>query len=237
MTISPLLKIEKLSKSFYMHEQQKEVPSARDVSFNVYSGRLTAIVGPTGSGKSSILKTIYRTYLPGSGRILYQTAAGKIVDLATADDHTILALRNRELKFVTQFLFALPRQPAIDVVASPLYKLGLSKADGRKKAGALLKRLRIPEHLWSLSPTTFSGGERQRINLARGIISRPRLLLLDEPTASLDHETIEDVLQLIDALKQEGTGILAIFHDPDLVQRMANAVFELDRPESMKGLP
>lgn len=237
MTILPLLKIEKLSKTFYMHEQQKEVPSARDVSFNVYSGRLTAIVGPTGSGKSSILKTIYRTYLPGSGRILYQTAAGKTVDLATADDHTILALRNRELKFVTQFLFALPRQPALDVVASPLYKLGLSKADGRKKAGALLKRLRIPEHLWSLSPTTFSGGERQRINLARGIISRPRLLLLDEPTASLDHETIEDVLQLIDALKQEGTGILAIFHDPDLVQRMANAVFELDRPESMKGLP
>ena len=230
MTILPLLKIEKLSKSFYMHEQQKEVPSARDVSFNVYSGRLTAIVGPTGSGKSSILKTIYRTYLPGRGRILYQTAAGKTVDLATADDHTILALRNRELKFVTQFLFALPRQPALDVVASPLYKLGLSKADGRKKAGALLKCLRIPEHLWSLSPTTFSGGERQRINLARGIISRPRLLLLDEPTASLDHETIEDVLQLIDALKQEGTGILAIFHDPDLVQRMANAVFELDRP-------
>lgn len=230
MTISPLLKIEKLSKSFYMHEQQKEVPSARDVSFNVYSGRLTAIVGPTGSGKSSILKTIYRTYLPGSGRILYHTASGKTVDLAAADDHTILALRNRELKFVTQFLFALPRQPALDVVASPLYKLGLSKADGRKKAGALLKRLRIPEHLWSLSPTTFSGGERQRINLARGIISRPRLLLLDEPTASLDHETIEDVLQLIDALKQEGTGILAIFHDPDLVQRMANAVFELDRP-------
>ena len=230
MTISPLLKIEKLSKFFYMHEQQKEVPSARDVSFNVYGGRLTAIVGPTGSGKSSILKTVYRTYLPGKGRILYRTAAGKTVDLAAADDHTILALRNQELGFVTQFLFALPRQPAIDVVASPLYKLGMSKAEGRKKAGALLKRLHIPDHLWSLSPTTFSGGERQRINLARGIIGRPRLLLLDEPTASLDPETIEDVLQLIDALKQEGAGIVAVFHDPDLVQRMADAVFELDRP-------
>ncbi|MCK4488160.1 MAG: ATP-binding cassette domain-containing protein [Desulfobacterales bacterium] len=230
MTISPLLKIEKLSKSFYMHEQQKEVPSARDVSFNVYSGRLTAIVGPTGAGKSSILKMVYRTYLPSRGRILYQTAAGKTVDLAAADDHTILALRNREIGFVTQFLFALPRQPALDVVASPLYKLGLSKADGRKKAGSLLKRLHIPEHLWSLSPTTFSGGERQRINLARGIIGRPRLLLLDEPTASLDHGTTEDVLKMIDAIKQEGTGILAILHDPDLVQRMADAVFELDRP-------
>ena len=230
MTISPLLKIEKLSKSFYMHEQQKEVPSARDVSFNVYSGRLTAIVGPTGSGKSSILKTIYRTYLPGRGRILYQTAAGKTVDLAAADDHTILARFKLVAGFVTQFLFALPRQPAIDVVASPLYKLGMSRAEGRKKAGALLKRLHIPDHLWSLSPTTFSGGERQRINLARGIIGRPRLLLLDEPTASLDPETIEDVLQLIDALKQEGAGIVAIFHDPDLVQRMADDVFELDRP-------
>ena len=116
------------------------------------------------------------------------------------------------------------------MVASPLYKLGLSKADGRKKAGSLLKRLHIPEHLWSLSPTTFSGGERQRINLARGIIGRPRLLLLDEPTASLDHGTTEDVLKMIDAIKQEGTGILAILHDPDLVQRMADAVFELDRP-------
>ncbi|MCD6197823.1 MAG: ATP-binding cassette domain-containing protein [Deltaproteobacteria bacterium] len=230
MTTSPLLQIEGLSKSFFMHDQQKEIPSAREVSFRVHSKRLTALVGPTGAGKSSILKAIYRTYIPCKGRILYRSAAGKTVDLASADEHTILALRSREIGFVTQFLFALPRQPAIDVVASPLYRRGLSKADGRQKAGALLQRLHIPEHLWGLSPTTFSGGERQRINLARGIIGRPRLLLLDEPTASLDLRTTGDVLEMITELKNEGTGILAIFHDPDLVQRMADAVYQLDRP-------
>lgn len=227
MTTAPLLKIEGLAKSFYMHDQQKRIPSASNIFFNVHSGRLTALVGATGAGKSTVLKAIYRTYLPCRGRMIYRTAAGQSVDLATADEHAILRLREREIGFATQFLFALPRQPAIDVVASPLYKQGISKSDGQERAAAILRRLSIPENLWTLSPTTFSGGERQRINLARGVIGRPRLLLLDEPTASLDPHTTNDVCQMITDLKHEGTGILAIFHDPDLVKRMADSVYRV----------
>lgn len=234
MISAPLLKIEGLAKSFYMHAKQRQIPSAKDIYFNVYSGRLTGLIGATGVGKSTVLKAIYRTYLPCRGRMIYKTAAGQNVDLATVDEHTILSLRKREIGFVTQFLFALPRQPAIDVVASPLYKQGITKSDGREKAASILRRLHIPETLWTLSPMTFSGGERQRINLARGVIGRPRLLLLDEPTASLDRDTTNDVCQMISELKHEGTGILAIFHDQDLVQRMADSVYCLDRKKETK---
>lgn len=231
-----MLKIERLEKSFYMHDQQKRIPSACNTSFHVLSGRLTALVGATGAGKSTVLKAIYRTYLPCRGRIIFRTASGQSVDLATADEHTILKLREREIGFVTQFLFALPRQPAIDVVASPLYKQGISKSEGQEKAAAILRRLSIPENLWSSSPTTFSGGERQRINLARGVIGRPRLLLLDEPTASLDPRTTNDVCQMITDLKYEGTGILAIFHDPGLVKRMADDVYCVDGQKKTENI-
>lgn len=230
MNTPPLLQVEGLAKHFYMHVQQKEIPSASAISFNVHSGRLTALVGPTGAGKSTVLKTIYRTYLPCRGRMLYRSASGRPVDLAAADEHTILALRESEIGFVTQFLFALPRQPAIDVVAAPLYKLGITKTEGRRQAARILRRLHIPDRLWTLPPGTFSGGERQRINLARGVIGRPRLLLLDEPTASLDSETTNDVCGIITDLKNEGTGILAVFHDPDLVRRMADSVYRMDHP-------
>ncbi len=235
MTSAPLLKVEGLAKNFYMHAQQKEIPSADNIFLNVYSGRLTALVGPTGAGKSTVLKAIFRTYLPCRGRMVYRSASGRYVDLASADEHTILALRKSEIGFVTQFLFALPRQPAIDVVAAPLYKKGVSKMEGRRKAADILRRLHIPEALWTLSPTTFSGGERQRINLARGVIGRPRLLLLDEPTASLDPKTTADVCQMITDLKKEGTGILAVFHHPDLVQRMADTVYHVGHPQEMES--
>lgn len=233
MTVPPLLQVEGLSKTFFMHAQQKKIPSASDISFKVHSGRLTALVGPTGAGKSTVLKAIFRTYLPSRGTMIYRSASGPFVDLASADEHTILGLRESEIGFVTQFLLALPRQPAVDVVASPLYKQGVAKTEGRKKAAEILRRLHIPEQLWTLSPTTFSGGERQRINLARGVIGRPRLLLLDEPTASLDPRTTTDVCEMITDLKNQGTGILAIFHDPALVERMADTVYHVDHPQEM----
>lgn len=230
MTAQPILSVDGFSKHFKLHEQGTVIPSSSDVNFEVYAGKLTALIGPTGAGKSSVLKGIYRSYLPSSGRITYQCENGLSLDLVQADEHQILQLRRQEIGFVTQFLHALPRQTTEDVVAQPLYQRGFSRQQGRQQARELLARLNIPERLWGLPPATFSGGEKQRVNLARGLISKPRLLLLDEPTASLDPATTDRVVEMIQLMKLEGTAMLAIFHQPDLVERLADKVVTLKPP-------
>lgn len=232
----PILQVEAYGKLFHLHEQNKLIPSSQNVSFSVRAGELTALIGPTGAGKSSVLKGIYRTYLPSAGRILYRDALGHEQDLAQASEQQILKLRRREIGFVTQFLHCLPRQETLDVVAQPLYALGVARDEGRQRAAELLSAMNLPERLWSVSPATFSGGERQRVNLARGFIAKPRLLLLDEPTASLDPPTAERVICLIEGLKSEGTAMLAIFHHPETTRRLADHVVELAPPPAAEEL-
>lgn len=233
---SLILDVQNYSKSFHLHEQNKVIPSSHDVSFQVYAGQLTALIGPTGAGKSSILKGIYRTYLPTSGHIFYYSAQHGCIDLARSDEHQMLALRRHEIGFVTQFLHCLPRQSTLDVVATPLIQLGVSNEVAQQRAKQLLAAMNLPERLWHISPATFSGGERQRVNLARGLISQPRLLLLDEPTASLDPKTAEKVMGLIRDLKQHGTAMLAIFHDPNITQQLADHIIELTPPTAHTAL-
>lgn len=233
MSTNWILEVSDLSKLFYLHEQQKSIPSAQNVKLRVYPGKLTALVGPTGSGKSSVLKAIYRTYIPSGGEIQYRREDDSITDLASAELHDILALRRDEISFVTQFLYHLPRQAAVDVIAQPLVVKGMDRDKARQIAIELLIELRIPEALWKLSPSTFSGGERQRINLARGIASNPRLLLLDEPTASLDPKTTETIVAMLQQLKARGTGLLAIFHSPALVEQLADIRIELESPQAL----
>lgn len=230
MTAEPVLKVENFSKSFILHEQGVVIPSSHGVNLEAFSGRLTALIGPTGAGKSTVLKGIYRTYLPDSGNILYRTSSGNIVNLARIDEHKILNLRKTEIGFVTQFLHALPRQVTEDVVAQPLYYQGIARKDGRARAREMLKAVNLPERLWGISPSIFSGGEKQRVNLARGLVAKPRLLLLDEPTASLDPRTTDLVIDLIQGIKKEGIAIVAILHDPELVDRLADDVVELTPP-------
>jgi alpha-D-ribose 1-methylphosphonate 5-triphosphate synthase subunit PhnL len=225
-----ILRIENFSKSFVVHEQGKVIPSSSNVNLTVSSGRLTALIGPTGAGKSSILKSIYRTYLPSSGRLLYTTESGNVVDLATADEHQILRLRQTEIGFVTQFLRTVPRQSSENIVAAQLLKRQGNKAPALQAARAMLTQLNLPKQLWQLAPATFSGGEKQRVNLAREFVLSPRLLLLDEPTASLDPATTERVVKQIEVLKKRGTGILAIFHSPDLIERLGDTIVELTPP-------
>lgn len=222
-----VLKVTNYSKFFFLHAQKKSVPSSNNVSFSVNEGQLLAIVGPTGSGKSSVLKGIYRTYIPSSGSIIYTDAHGHEIDLIQADEHKILDLRRRDIGYVSQFLHCLPRQTTLDVVGQPLMRLGMKRHESHEKASVLLKALNVPEHLWSIPPATFSGGERQRVNIARGIIHKPRLLLLDEPTASLDPKTTQLVIELIEDLKSEGVSIISIFHQPELTDRLADHVLRL----------
>ncbi|WP_088241275.1 phosphonate C-P lyase system protein PhnL [Calothrix rhizosoleniae] len=219
-----ILRVRGLTKNFTLHEQSKVLPGVQSISFTVRTGKLTALTGSSGAGKSSLLKCIYRTYLPQSGEINYYTTEGTWIDIANAKEYEILNLRRKEISFVTQFLHCLPRQTTLDVVAKPLFDLGCNRTEARDKAAILLQKMQLPERLWKISPATFSGGEKQRVNLARGMVSNPRLLLLDEPTASLDADTSLLVMELIKSVKQIGTGILAVFHDPDLIAALADDV-------------
>lgn len=230
MNGKPILSVEGYAKQFQLHEQDKLIPSSHDVNLEVHKGRLTALIGPTGAGKSTVLKGIYRTYLPSAGRLLYTTDSGRQLDLTQADEHKILELRRSEIGFVTQFLRFLPRQATEDVVAQPLVQRGMDTSEARELSRQMLAAMNLPERLWGISPATFSGGEKQRVNLARGLVAKPRLLLLDEPTASLDPKTTDRVVGLIEDLKREGVAMLAIFHHPELVQRMADMVVELQAP-------
>lgn len=230
MTSQVVLRVEGYTKQFTLHERGKVIPSAHHVNLEVFSGRLTALIGPNGAGKSTLLKGIYRTYLPSHGRILYTTQTGDVVDLAQADEHQILDLRRSEIGFVTQFLHFLPRQTTEDVVAQPLVQRGTTIEDARIMARDMLAAINLPRPLWGISPATFSGGEKQRVNLARGLVARPRLLLLDEPTASLDPETTDRIVELIEKLKNEGLAMLAVLHHPELIARMADLVVELKPP-------
>ncbi len=223
-----MLQVDQLSKTFKVHSLGgKEILGVPPCSFSVEEGKSLALSAPSGRGKSSILKCIYRSYLPSSGRILLQSRSLGPVDLAQLDEHDVLTLREEEMGYVTQFLRVIPRLSAIEVVADPLCRRGVKRAEAEAEAERLLRCLKIPEPLLEASPITFSGGEQQRVNIARALIARPRLLLLDEPTASLDRESVERVMDMLNDLKASGSTMLMIFHDKELMYRMADEVMEL----------
>jgi alpha-D-ribose 1-methylphosphonate 5-triphosphate synthase subunit PhnL len=204
-----MFEIAHLSKTFHLHtQQQAEIPVVRDVGFAVCPGECVALTGESGSGKSTVLRLIYGNYLARTGSI---SVGG--TEIVAADPRTILELRRTTLGYVTQFLRVLPRVPATRVVAEPMIEAGHDAAAADAHARDLLRRLRIPETLWDLSPLTFSGGEQQRVNIARGFAYEYPALLLDEPTASLDAANRQTVLEMIEAAKQRGCAIIGIFHD------------------------
>jgi len=224
-----ILSVRDLGKRFYIHDRAKPVPAAEGISFDLKPGRLAALVGPSGAGKSSLLKAIYRTYVPSSGQALYRTADGEVVDLASAPETRITDLRRAEIGFVTQFLHCLPRLSTLDVVARPLLQQGVDRDRAHDRAARMLAALAIPEQLWDATPATFSGGERQRVNIARSFTQGGRLMLLDEPTASLDAVARENVCAMIEAAKAEGVAMVGIFHDMTIVERLADVKIAVER--------
>lgn len=222
-----MLSIEQLTKTFSMRILgDKQIPGCRDVSFPVEEGQFFALAGPSGIGKSTVLKCIYRTYLPDSGRIWFSSQHHGRVDLASAPERLVLDIRSREMGFVSQFLDVIPRVSALDLVIEPLLAQ-YTPRQARNRAIRILKQLAIPEELFDAFPATFSGGEQQRINIARAVARSPRLLLLDEPTASLDADSIERVLDLLDELRRAGTTMVGIFHDAAVMERTASRVLTL----------
>ena len=204
-----MIELNGVVKTFVLHNQGGAVIEVmRDAGFSVAPGECVALSGASGAGKSTLMRMIYGNYLASAGQI---RVAG--VDLVQAEPREILALRRETLGYVSQFLRVVPRVPTLQVVAEPLLTLGVDAETAQGRAADLLGRLRIPEALWSLSPTTFSGGEQQRVNIARGFAHDYPALLLDEPTASLDAENRRTVLDLILDAKARGAAIVGIFHD------------------------
>lgn len=220
-----VIEISNVSKTFTLHNQGAAViPVMSDVSLSVAAGECVGLLGASGAGKSTLMRLLWGNYLAASGSIVI---AG--TDVAKAEPREILALRRDRMAYVSQFLRVVPRVPTLDVVAEPLLVTGTPEDQALDAARALLTRLRIPERLWSLSPTTFSGGEQQRVNIARGFIRQVPVMLLDEPTASLDATNRETVLSLIEEAKARGTAIVGIFHDEAARDRVCDRMIEMER--------
>lgn len=222
-----IIEVNNLSKSFLLHILgEKEIMALSDIHFTLGEGEIIGLTGKSGSGKSSLMKCLYRTYLASGGEILYTSLSG-VIDLVQAGDHTMIGLRRSEIRYCAQFLSVIPRVSAVDVVAAPLYRVLKDHEAARTRAMELLEQLGLPQALWDAYPVTFSGGEQQRINVARSIIARPRLLLIDEPTASLDARTKDTVIDLIRSLKQSGTSVLCISHDEYTLDRLVDRKLHL----------
>lgn len=223
----PALELSTVTKTFTMHLQGGlRLPVLRDVSFTVTPGQCVALTGPSGIGKSSILKLIYGNYRCEEGRILVRDGDAT-VDIARAPPRQILSVRQRALGYVTQFLRAVPRVSALDIVAEPLVMKGMARDTATGRAADMLRRFNVPERLWSLPPATFSGGEQQRINLARGLLPERPILLLDEPTASLDARNRTVVVDIVRERKRQGAAIVAIVHDEDVRDAIADSAVDV----------
>ncbi len=226
--MTTMIHVEQLSKTFTLHNQGGiQLPILNKIDLKIFAGQCTVLHGESGSGKSTLLRSLYANYLPSSGSI-YVHHQNNMLDLATASSHQLLDIRRHTIGYVSQFLRVIPRVSTLDVVKQPLKERGVSDDVATEKATHLLQQLNIPERLWSLPPSTFSGGEQQRVNIARGFIQDYPILLLDEPTASLDQKNTDVVVQLIKDALAKGTAIVGIFHDAQVRKAVADHVFSVN---------
>ena len=223
-----MLRIDNLAKTFLLHNQgAKKLPVFQNISFQVKAGECLVLTGASGTGKSTLLRAIYANYLVQSGTINIRHE-NKWVDLASASPHEVLNIRKKTLGYVSQFLRVIPRISTIELVCEPLIVQGKLIKPAKTQAKKLLNKLSIPESLWDLPPATFSGGEQQRVNIARTLIQDYPILLLDEPTASLDEKNRDAVIELINEARNQGTAVVGIFHDKYVRERVGTEMFNVE---------
>lgn len=224
--MTPVLDIEGLSKGFTLHHLGNQIEAFDNISFKVGAGEFVLLKGANGAGKSTLLRTLYRSYLPRGGVIRFYSDHGPI-DLARAADIDIAHLRRTEIGFVTQFLQTRPRVSAEAIVSEPLRLHGVPADEALTRARVALSTFGVKQDLWKAYPTTFSGGEQQKVNLARALILPQKLLLLDEPTASLDANARAALVSRLEELKEAGTAMIGVFHHPGDVEKLIDRVVDL----------
>ncbi len=217
-----LLKAENLKKGFTLHTQNGiHLSVLSNLSLAVKAGECVALTGASGSGKSTFMRCLYGNYRVDSGSIWVKHGS-EWVDLTRTEPHQLLAIRQRTIGYVSQFLRVIPRVAALDVAAEPLLELGMELNEAREKAAQMFARLNLPERLWSVSPTTFSGGEKQRVNIARALLVNYPILLLDEPTSALDATNASVVIDLLQERKAAGCAMIGIFHDDEVLTQVCD---------------
>ena len=218
-----------LCKTFTLHNRAgAKLPVFANIDLQVQAGECLALTGHSGSGKSSLLRCLYGNYGATSGEVRIRHL-DNWVNLGHAEAREVFDVRRRTMGYVSQFLRTIPRVSTLDIVADPLRRLGHSAAEARAQAAQWLTRLNLHEHLWHLPPATFSGGEQQRVNIAHGMITNPPVLLLDEPTASLDADNRRVVVELIHAARAKGSAIVGIFHDDEVREAVATRSFDVEQ--------
>ena len=230
-----LLQVENYSKQFEIHQLGRKINVLSELSFTLDEGQFLLVSGSNGSGKSTLLRCLYRTYRATSGSALYHSRYG-VVDLARIADIDVAFLCREEIGFVTQFLRLRPRVTALELVAEPLLALGISDAQATRRASEFLDEFGLKTELWTAYPTTFSGGEQQKVNLARALIAPRRLLLLDEPTASLDAMTRAALIERLAEAKHQGVAMIGVFHHPEDVRSLVDTEIMLERGADIFGL-
>jgi alpha-D-ribose 1-methylphosphonate 5-triphosphate synthase subunit PhnL len=232
-----ILEVQQLSKRFYLHQLEREVSAFCDLSFTLHVGEFLLVAGPNGVGKSTLLRTLYRSYRASSGHAWFHSRRGR-VDLVRAADVDVNLLRQEEIGFVTQFLRPRPRVSAVELVAEPLLFGGVPLEIALKRASAMLELFGLKPELWAAYPTTFSGGEQQKVNLARALIQPRRLLLLDEPTASLDATARAALHERLGQLKREGVAMIGVLHHPEDAEGLIERDIRLEalRPNDERSL-
>ncbi len=227
--MAKILEVANLHKEFTLFILgAKKIRALENISFDMEEGEIVGLTGKSGAGKSTLMKCVYRTYLPTSGSMRMRRADGTVLDLSDAPEHDVLALRRAEMRYCSQFLHAIPRVPAMEVVSEGLLLRGIAREEAFRQARDCFERLGLPEELWDAYPSTFSGGEQQRVNISRAILSQPRFLLVDEPTASLDLKTKDAVIEMLLELKASGTSILLITHDEHTLNRLSDRCLHLE---------
>ena len=226
-----LLEVKNLSKTFITHHLDKVYTPVKDISFSVKEGNFLGIVGKSGSGKSTIIKCIYRTYLTTEGEINYNSNEFGLVDLSKLEERKVVYLRKHEIGYVSQFLNVMPRTTCLELVTNSLLEVGEKEDKAIEIAKDTLRFFDMPESLWNSYPNTFSGGEKLRLNISTAVVRNPRLLLLDEPTASLDNESKLKVRETIEKLKNTGTTLIGIFHDLEFMDGLTDSIFDMQKNE------
>jgi alpha-D-ribose 1-methylphosphonate 5-triphosphate synthase subunit PhnL len=226
--MSELLSVRNLSKRFELKDLGTEISACEDVSFSVGTGEFVGITGRSGSGKSTILKMIYRSYLPGSGSIVYDSGLFGLVDICALSDRQVIHLRKRELGYVSQFLGSAPRSTAYGLVERAVLDAGFGPEEARERTEAMLDHFELAGAIRDVYVGTLSGGEKLRLNLARAMAKGPRFLLLDEPTASLDQRSKSRLAEIVARLAEEGATMLGIFHDLDFMDGVCDRVLRME---------